>query len=107
MTEDEMVGWHHQLDRHEFEQAPELVIDREAWRVAVHGVAKSWTRLSNWTEQQSSLTVHGWLPPLHQVSAPISSSWCGLPDLFEKPLHILYPPSLQGMSSIKTCRVET
>ena len=26
------------------------MIDREAWRVAVHGVAKSWTRLSNWTE---------------------------------------------------------
>ena len=28
----------------------ELVTDREAWRVAVHGVAKSWTGLSNWTE---------------------------------------------------------
>ena len=28
----------------------ELVIDREAWRAAIHGVIKSWTRLSNWTE---------------------------------------------------------
>ena len=27
-----------------------LVMDREAWRSAVHGVAKSWTRLSDWTE---------------------------------------------------------
>ena len=28
----------------------ELVMDREAWHTAVHGVTKSWTRLSNWTE---------------------------------------------------------
>ena len=28
----------------------EMVVDREAWRAAVHGVTKSWTRLSNWTE---------------------------------------------------------
>ena len=42
MTEDEMVGWHHQLDGHEFEQA--LVVgDREAWRAVIHGVAKSET----------------------------------------------------------------
>ena len=29
---------------------PELVMDREAWRGAVYGVSKSWTRLSDWTE---------------------------------------------------------
>ena len=28
----------------------ELVKDREAWRAAVHGVTKSWTQLSNWTD---------------------------------------------------------
>ena len=50
MTEDEMAGWHHWLDGRESEWTPELVMDREAWRAAIHGVAKSWTRLSDWTE---------------------------------------------------------
>ena len=47
MTEDEMVGWHHQLDGHELSEPRELMMDREAWRAAIHRVAKSWTQLSD------------------------------------------------------------
>ena len=49
MTEDETAGWHHRLDGHEFEWTLGDG-DREAWRAAVHGVAKSRTQLSDWTE---------------------------------------------------------
>ena len=43
MTEDELVGWHHRLSGHEFEQVLKLVMDRETYRTAVHGVSKSQT----------------------------------------------------------------
>ena len=46
MTEDEMVGWYHRFNGHEFEEAP-MVMDREAWHAAVHEVAKSQTQLSD------------------------------------------------------------
>ena len=42
-------GWHHRLSGHESEQFWEVVKDREAWCAAIHGVAKSWTRLRAWT----------------------------------------------------------
>ena len=46
-TEDEMVGWHHRLNGHEFEQTLGMVKDREAWCAPVHGVTKSRAQLSD------------------------------------------------------------
>ena len=47
MTEDEMIGWHHQLKEQEFGKLWEMVKAREAWHVAVHEVAESRTGLSD------------------------------------------------------------
>jgi len=44
-----MDGWHHQFNGH-LSKLWELVMDREAWPAAAHGVTKSRTRLSNSTE---------------------------------------------------------
>ena len=43
MTENEMVGWHHDSMDMSLSKVQEIVKDREAWRAAVHGVANSWT----------------------------------------------------------------
>ena len=71
MTENEMVGWHHWLDGHEFEQALGVVMDREAWCAAVHGVTKSQTWLSNWTEHRK----HPWHLPTLLIIQHFSSSY--------------------------------
>ena len=62
-TQDEMVGWHHWLNGHDtdsmdmsFSKLLELVMDREACCAAVHGIAKSWTRLSDWTKLNRTTT---------------------------------------------------
>ena len=44
----------------------ELVIDREAWRAAVHGVTKSRTRLRDWTELSVPGNVEEFMQILHK-----------------------------------------
>ena len=66
VTEDEMVGWHHQLNRHELSKLWEMVKDREAWRAVVHediNNQKSQIWLSNQTSiiHLLSYTKHCWL----------------------------------------------
>ena len=51
-----MVGWHHRLNGHEFEQAPGVVMNREAQHAAVHGIKKSQQDLE--TERQQLYWCH-------------------------------------------------
>ena len=62
MTKDEMVGWVTDLMDSNLGELQELVMDREAWRTVVHGVSKSRTGLSDWTECHCFLInfLSGW-----------------------------------------------
>ena len=58
----------------------ELVTAREAWRAAVHGVAKSWTRLSDWTELNCQCRRHGFDPWIRKI--PWRRKWQPTPVFF-------------------------
>ena len=47
LSKDEMAGWYHSCNGHEVGQNLGDGRDRKSWRAAVHGIKKSWTRLSD------------------------------------------------------------
>ena len=65
MTEEKMVGWHHRLEGHEFEQAPGVGDGQGS--LEVHRVTKSWTWLSKWTTPPGDT--------IHQPFGAWSQSW--------------------------------
>ena len=103
----------------------ELVMDRETWRVAVHGVTKSWTRLSDWTEEEekldsntSSLAVWFWTRPLTSLGLRLLHGkmklmypmirnafllWCC--EIWG-PFTRTYTMSIEGLSIIPTLQVK-
>ena len=75
----------------------ELVMDKEAWRAAIHGVAKSRTRLSDWTELN-------WTERIHlQFRRPQFDSWVGkIPwrrDRLPMPVSLGFPGGSDGKES--------
>ena len=80
--EDEMVGWHHQLNGDRSGWLRALVKDREAWRAAVHGVTKSRTWLNDWTELKNSCTLYTWSVFFFFLTVSVCFKW--------SPLYFIY-----------------
>ena len=87
----------------------EFVMDREAWRTAVHGVSKSQIRLSDWTElvaqlaknppamQETLVQFLGWEVPLEK-GYPLQYSWFSLVDQMVKNSPAMQETRVRSMS---------
>ena len=109
MTEDEMVGWHHWLNGHEFEWTLQMVMDRDAWHVAVHGVTKSQTWLSDWPDLSQSyvfFSSHVWMWELDCKETWALKNWCFWTVVLEKTLETPLDSRRSNQSILKEINPE-
>ena len=72
-TEDEMAGWHHRLNGHEFEWTLGIGDGQGGLACCSHGVAKSQTQLSDWTELNWTEAKLHWIEQLRPTLLPLRS----------------------------------
>ena len=78
----------------------ELVIDRETWRAVIHGVAKSWTQLRNWTELNWTELIcfrMNWLDPCRPRDSEESSPTPQFKSINSSALSFLHSPNLTSI----------
>ena len=93
MTEDEMVGWHHRLNGHAFEQALGYG-EGQGSLAAFHGVTKSWIRLSDWTRTNLCAWICEYIWHLEVIlDFSLLCTTCSIPRLY-------YSSAISALSSL-------
>ena len=84
--------WHHRFSGHNLGELWETVMDREAWRAAIHGVTKSRTRLSDWMTTLIKALIAGILFGLSEISYECSPERKALMQWSRSPRSFPPPP---------------